>query len=243
MSADYHSSNGYDYILLINNKMKLQLFPIDEILAHTFIPIPKSLYNKYLTVKHIDGNTHNNSLENLEWIENNNYKLLSYPDICKNTYLISSMGIIKNKNTNHVYKPYYTNDGHLYISLKNNNGLWKNFGVHQLVCFQFNSNYSKDKKCVNHIDGDPSNNHFKNLEWVSYAENNKHAYLTELRKPSRLNANEDTIIKICKLIAKNMTNIEIYNKLTKEGCIIKDQKMISRIRCKVICKGISDQYF
>lgn len=42
MSADYHSSNGYDYILLMNTKQKLQLFPIDELIATELLEILKN---------------------------------------------------------------------------------------------------------------------------------------------------------------------------------------------------------
>lgn len=64
--------------------------------------------------------------------------------------------------------------------------LWKS-GTHKtklvsrLVASAFIPN-EEDKPCVNHIDGNPLNNMLDNLEWVTYAENIKHAYKTGLNK-------------------------------------------------------------
>lgn len=50
--------------------------------------------------------------------------------------------------------------------------------VHRLVAEAF---YSERNETVNHIDGDKTNNHKGNLEWVTYGENNSHAFRIGLR--------------------------------------------------------------
>lgn len=69
LTADYHSTNGYDFILLMNQELKLQLFPIDALVASVYIPIPKELEYKNIIVNHKNGDTRDISLANLEWIE------------------------------------------------------------------------------------------------------------------------------------------------------------------------------
>lgn len=53
--------------------------------------------------------------------------------------------------------------------------------VHRLVASDFCSR-DPGKNFVDHIDGDKTNNHFENLEWVTQAENNARAYETGLKK-------------------------------------------------------------
>lgn len=55
----------------------------------------------------------------------------------------------------------------------------KTFLVHRLVAAAFIPN-PKNLPEVNHKDGDKSNNHFTNLEWVSRSENIKHGIATGL---------------------------------------------------------------
>lgn len=63
--------------------------------------------------------------------------------------------------------------------------LWKDGKVkyylaHRLVAFAFITNDDITKDCINHIDGNPKNNHVENLEWCSRLENNRHAFENEL---------------------------------------------------------------
>ena len=52
----------------------------------------------------------------------------------------------------------------------------KDWLVHRLVAYAFIPNTDATKNCINHIDGNPKNNHVENLEWCNHYENNNHAF-------------------------------------------------------------------
>lgn len=169
---------------------------IHRMVAETFLPNPE---NKPY-VNHIDGDTHNFHLDNLEWVtarENSqhahNSNLISKGDQTMNkyvgnldgenwkeiydypNYLISSFGRVMNKRTKRLLKSYADNaGGYLCVNLwKNNKGT--TFRVHKLVYMNFTNDFDLEGKVINHIDGDKTNNNINNLEKVSYTTNNLHA--------------------------------------------------------------------
>ena len=95
-----------------------------------------------------------------------------------NNYIVNDRGDIRQKRTrrklnyNINYKGYYTCDINRRKQL-----------VHRLVAQTFIENSDPNKNVINHKDGNKKNNNIDNLEWVTIAENNKHARLNGLVKP------------------------------------------------------------
>lgn len=82
------------------------------------------------------------------------------------TYIVHSNGVIVSEYWN---KP-------LKIRKNIHGYLWCDCGyIHRIIAETFIPN-PENKPQVNHIDGDKTNNNIENLEWVTAAENIKHAY-------------------------------------------------------------------
>ena len=235
LTADYHSSNGYDFIMLIvkekyiiNNSL-FMLFPIDELLGITFISIPKELKDKPITIKHINGDTRDVDLSNLEWIEDiEEWRDCTYPGVKPGIYEVSSWGRVRNKKTGIIHNGFVDKDGYIryYFGIKP----FKNISGHRLIVYQFQNtpnNFISNNIPVNHLNGIKSDNYVKNLEIISVKENNKHALLTKLRtgicgdKSHLTKYSNDEIHNICKCIVickGNMNDIinmyyKIYGKM------------------------------
>lgn len=100
-------------------------------------------------------------------------------------YQISNFGSLKSykKKIPFIMKLKVDGNGYQSVLLTLSKNVTKRFRVHRLVAENFVSR-KLSKNEVNHIDGNKTNNYFKNLKWVNRSENNKHAYLSGLRTPS-----------------------------------------------------------
>lgn len=87
----------------------------------------------------------------------------------------------KMKVNERIMKTWINNRNYHMISLQDKNGERKHFLVHRLFAIAFIPN-PHNLPCINHIDGNKQNNDITNLEWVTYADNNTHAYKTGLRE-------------------------------------------------------------
>jgi len=94
--------------------------------------------------------------------------------------------------------------GYLYVSLLHD-GVKKY--VHRLVAEAFIPN-PENKKYVNHIDENKTNNHVDNLEWVTAKENSAHSFLGERNTASKLKRNQ--VLEIKELLkTSDLTSSEI----------------------------------
>lgn len=110
-------------------------------------------------------------------------------------YLISNLGRVKNLQKYYIRKNIKIPKkqcelktckgkvGYIVTDLNKNNKRKTKY-IHRLVAEAFIPN-PENKPCVNHKDGNKLNNKISNLEWVTYSENNKHAWDNNL-KPNAL---------------------------------------------------------
>ena len=105
-------------------------------------------------------------------------KIIGYPN-----YKVDIFGRVFSIKNNIYLSPQVNHiTGYLCVTILNKKGRMK-FLVHRLVAQAFIPNPG-NKPCVNHLDGNKSNNDISNLEWVTYSENIAHAYRTGIRVTS-----------------------------------------------------------
>lgn len=256
LTADYHSSNGYDFIMLIvkekyriNNSL-FMLFPIDELLGITFIPIPKELKDKPITIKHINGDTRDNHISNLEWIEDiEEWRDCTYPGVKPGMYEVSSWGRVRNKETLYLYCQCLDKDGYPCTSIKNINNKWRLYRIHRLLLYDFTIK-ANDKYCLsgNHINGIKTCNTVKNLEYITMKDNLKHAWFCGLNNNKNENhyrskLSNAMVRTICEMIISYKGNSkQIYDILYNKGYNIKISDILN-IKSKASYCNISDEYF
>ena len=102
-------------------------------------------------------------------------------------HLISNLGRIKSlprgiKKKETILKQSDNGRGYMKVCIREK-GKMTNKYIHRLVAEAFIYN-TMNKREVNHKNGIRVDNRVENLEWVTYSENNLHAYKTKLKIPN-----------------------------------------------------------
>ena len=151
---------------------------ISVLVANTFL---NKIDDTYKVLYHIDGDLLNNKVSNLEWRKIKTRRKIYDTSslICENwkpiygyegMYDISSFGRVKSLINGKILKTYTIGYGkYLGITLCKNKTRDKRL-IHRLVAASFCENTNCYTE-VEHIDGNPQNNHYENLRWCTHAMN------------------------------------------------------------------------
>ncbi len=143
--------------------------------------------------------------------------------------VIKSNGRIQ-KTKGKSIKPNIQSNGYHFFNIKIS-GKRSNQSFHKSVAKTFLPN-PLNKPCVNHIDGNKSNNSLSNLEWCTYLENNKHARSTKLCVQD---GEASPLSKITEEQAVSV--IKMYHKEQLRICDIRDKLNIPYGIVQKICNG------
>lgn len=178
------------------------------------------------------------------------YKIVTYPGIKPNSYIVSSDGSIYSLLRNRFNSLRLDKDGYYQVKVVSDrsDGKRLQIGVHRLVAWEFCEGYNEStgKIIVNHIDSNRINNDYKNLEWVTVKENCEHSVAYGLRGiSSNRKLTDKQVHDICELLENGKSIIYIFKHMT--GLQLKKDNpnfysLIVGIKSKGFYKNISSLY-
>ena len=86
-------------------------------------------------------------------------------------YQVSWWGRVRNTKTGRIMKPQTSGPGYLMVRLSKNGKVVLHY-IHRLVAREWVGN-PDEKRCVDHIDGSRTNNHWENLRYATHSENSR----------------------------------------------------------------------
>ncbi len=125
-------------------------------------------------------------------------------------YEVSNFGRVRNATTDKILKGAINAGGYWVVGLSKN-GKAKTHYKHQLVAREWLTN-PDEKRCVDHIDGDKTNNHHENLRYATHTENARNA---------KNQTNTSSVYKgvsLNKASKKWVAHIKISGKIKHLGC-------------------------
>lgn len=145
-------------------------------------------------------------------------------EIGNSKYFITESGDVYSKKGNKL-TPVLNHKGYYTVKIFYEKGKYKTKFIHRLVAEAFIDN-PNNLETVNHKNGIKTDNRVENLEWLSRLNNTKHAaevlQAQKGDKATNLTINSEIAIEICKLLEKDMRNIDIANLLDIPKNIVRD---------------------
>lgn len=167
-------------------------------ITHRVIELPDYLFEE-IEMLHCDGCVMNCNVENLTYrFKNGPLEVEDMPGFYYvpfyESYAITRGGELKHVRLKNLLTWYITKPdvkrnstgGYFTCRISINRGersvmLYR----YRALCLTFKQyGHDIETRVVNHLDGVPSNDHLDNLEWCSYSQNNRHAYISGLRPNS-----------------------------------------------------------
>lgn len=205
-----------------------QLYPVSKVIAHTFKPttVPTKYWDQ-ITVEFADSNPENLHPENLVWRfpkmlgseDSNGFGYI--PMYCR--YMISREGTVFDTHRKRFLKATYS-QGYFKFELVDDLKNTYNVMRHRLVGYVFLDYPSNvDSMTINHINGIRGDDSVENLEWMTVAENIRHAVemgLKDTPKPVMIENLVDGGVKVefslrhCSK-AYNVSKLTLAKKLTQ----------------------------
>lgn len=188
------------------------------------------------------------------------FKVSTYPGIEQNRYLVGNLGNIYDKKINKYKATSCNNRGYVYGSFNpyDNDGK-KTIAIHRLVAWEHVDGYCEETSHtqVDHNDYTKDNNYYKNLEWVTQAENNKRRYNNKenynfINPPTYYGPDHprsvhdvEIITRICKLLSEGKSVIGTFYEFgyTAQSQDKKLYNLIYDIKNKRSWTQVSDDYF
>ena len=206
-----------------------RLYPLSKVIAHTFKPtkVPTRYWDA-ITVEFFDGNKENLHPANLVWRFPKELGSEEHHGFCFipmfSRYMVNREGAVFDMQRKRFMKATYS---HGYYSFTLISDLGEKLGLkrHRAIGFVFlDYPTNVDVKVINHINGVRGDDKIENLEWVTHAENIKHAVETGLKDTSKPVVVENLVtgaivvqpsVRTCARLY-NLTRSNLVNALIKE---------------------------
>lgn len=171
-------------------------------------------------------------------------------DGVKPMYKVSSHGNILNEKTGNYLHPWKGKNGYLFVSLMRDDGTTLKIGMHNLVAIHFIKVPKYLRKLnepivPNHNDFNKENNHYKNLQWMTYAMNNQwnidHGHCKVGEDCPNAKVSNIKVEMICKYMEEGFSNKDILSKLNFDNNRYY-KALLTSIRTGSKWKSISSKY-